>query len=102
MDRRLSCLAALCVEELACNTLQWGYDGKNSSGADIRIVYDKDHLTLRFRDSGRVFDPLLYTQQFTVSEKDPAKNVGLRIVSGLAVDMKYSCVADCNIVLLTI
>lgn len=102
MDRRLSCLAALCVEELACNTLQWGYDGKKSSGADIRIVYDKDHLTLRFRDSGRVFDPLLYTQQFTVSEKDPVKNVGLRIVSGLAADMKYSCVADCNIVLLTI
>ena len=102
LGRRLSCLAALCVEELACNTLQWGYDGRHGESIDIRVVYDNDNLILRFRDSGRIFDPLLYTQQFVVSDKDPAKNIGLRIVSGMAADMRYSCVADCNIVLVRI
>ena len=99
---RLSGLAALTVEELACNTLEWGYDSGSTAVVDIRAVYDDNHLTLRFRDSAMLFDPLLYTQQFVVSDNDPAKNIGLRIVSGLAEDMRYSCVADCNIVLLKI
>jgi len=102
INHRLSGLAALTVEELACNTLQWGYDAGKSAGVDIRAVYDEGHLTLRFRDSAKLFDPLRYTQQFMVSDHDPTKNIGLRIVSGLALDMRYACVADCNIVLLKI
>ena len=100
IDRRLSNLAALCVEELACNTLKWGYGETGRSGVDVRAVCDKGHLTIRFRDSGRPFDPLQYMRQFAAREDDPSKNVGLRIVSGLAVSMRYVSVADCNIVLL--
>ena len=100
IDPRLSNLAALCVEELACNTLQWGYAGGGRPGVDVRAVCAQGHLTLRFRDGGRPFDPLEYLRQFAAREDDPSKNVGLRIVSGLAAGMRYVSVADCNIVLL--
>lgn len=88
--------------QLATTPTEELLDSESTAAVDIRAVYDDGHLTLRFRDSAMLFDPLLYTQQFVVSDKDPAKNIGLRIVSGLAEDMRYSCVADCNIVLLKI
>ncbi|MBP3805772.1 MAG: polysaccharide biosynthesis C-terminal domain-containing protein [Oribacterium sp.] len=102
INSRCSNLAALCVEELACNTLQWGYNEGRSPEIDIRAAYDAGYVTVRIRDSGRQFDPLLYTRQFVVSDEDPLKNFGLRLVSELASEMRYSCIADCNIVLIRI
>lgn len=102
MNGRQSNLAALCVEELACNTLLWGYEKGAGEGIDLRAAFDDGHVSIRIRDSGRQFDPVQYTRQFVPSGDDPLKNFGLRIVSGLAADMRYSCIADCNIVLLKI
>lgn len=102
MELRICTLAALCLEELACNTLEWGYDHGKHTEIDIRTVYDNGRLTLRLRDSGKQFDPYLYVQQFVTTDGDPSKNIGLRIVSGIASEMRYACVADCNIVIVRI
>lgn len=99
---RTSNIAALCVEELACNTLQWGYASMVNSGMDVRAVYRNSEVILRFRDGGRPFNPEQYVRQFQSSSQDPSKNIGLRIVSGAASDMRYIPLVDHNIVLLRI
>ena len=97
---RNSGFAALCLEELVCNTLQWGYRSGKNSGVDVRAVCRGGDLILRFRDTGRLFDPTQYIRQFRAAPQDPAKNVGLRIVSGTAAEMRYITLLDCNIVIL--
>lgn len=97
---RNSGFAALCLEELVCNTLQWGYRSGKNSGVDVRAVCRGEDLILRFRDTGRLFDPTQYIRQFRAAPQDPAKNVGLRIVSGTAAEMRYITLLDCNIVIL--
>ena len=99
---RISYLSALCLEELACNTLKWGYNDDSAKGLDVRAAYDKEEIILRFRDDGRRFNPEEYASQILVSDRDPSKNVGLRIVSGLASEMRYTCLADCNVLYIRI
>ena len=41
-----------------------------------------------------------YLYQIRAAPQDPAKNVGLRIVSGTAAEMRYITLLDCNIVIL--
>ena len=107
LPARTANIAALCVEELACNALSWGYGsggGKCSTGqnagVDLRAVCSNGELRLRFRDNGRHFDPAQYVRQFRAAPQDPTKNVGLRIVSGMAAEMRYISLLDCNIVML--
>ena len=95
-------IAALCVEELACNALQWGYGATGDNRVDIRAVCCGGELIVRLRDSGRPFDPERYVRQFQAQVQDPSKNIGLRIVSGCASDMRYIPLADCNVVILRI
>lgn len=101
LSLRVSNMAALCAEEMACNSLQWGYAEKENLGVDLRAVYRDGALTLRFRDTGKRFDPARYVRQFQAAPQDPGKNVGLRIVSGMAADMRYISLVDCNVVMLT-
>ena len=95
-------IAALCVEELACNTLRWGYASTVNSGVDIRVACRNSELILRFRDGGKLFNPEQYVRQFQASSQDPSRNIGLRIVSGAASDMRYIPLVDYNIVILRI
>ena len=95
-------VAALCVEELACNALRWGYDAGENNSVDIRAVCRGGEVTVRLRDSGIPFNPEQYVRQFRTEDQDPAKNVGLRIVTGCAAEMRYIPLADCNVVILRI
>lgn len=95
-------VAALCVEELACNTLRWGYGTGENNRVDIRAVYRGGEVIVRLRDSGIPFNPEQYVRQFQTEVQNPSKNVGLRIVAGCAADMRYIPLADCNVVILRI
>ena len=57
-------VAALCVEELACNTLRWGYGTGENNRVDIRAVYRGGEVIVRLRDSGIPFNPEQYVRQF--------------------------------------
>ena len=99
---RTGSIAALCVEELACNTLRWGYAATVNSGVDVRAACRNSELILRFRDGGRLFNPEQYIGQFQVSSQDPSRNIGLRIVSAAASDMRYIPLVNYNVVILRI
>ena len=71
------------------------YPGRSTGQAERFVSF-----CLRFRDTGRLFDPTQYIRQFRAAPQDPAKNVGLRIVSGTAAEMRYITLLNCNIVIL--
>ena len=102
ISSRLSMLAALCEEEVACNTLQWGYSKGSDGAVDVRAVCENKAVILRFRDSGRHFDPESYISRVLITDKDPARNMGLRIISGIASEMQYMCIVDCNVLILRV
>ena len=101
-DKRISNLAALCIEEMAGNIIRWGYKNGRDLGADLRVVIEKEKITIRFRDNGVRFDPGQYIRQFEEMPHDPAGNFGLRMMAGLVDDMRYICLADSNVFIITI
>ena len=102
ISSRISMLSALCVEEAACNTLRWGFSEETDCAVDIRAVCRNGEIIIRFRDSGRRFNPKSYISQVLVYDKNPAGNIGLRTISNIMSEMQYMCIMDCNILLIHI
>ncbi len=79
--------AGLCVEEITSNILQHGASGKKHPvNVDVRVVCTRE-LTLRFQDDCVRFDP---RERMQMHHPDsPEKNIGLRIVAGMASGTDY-------------
>ena len=101
-DKRISNLAALCIEEMGGNIIRWGYKNGRDLGADLRVVIEKEKMTIRVRDKGVRFDPGLYIRQFEEIPDDPTGNIGLKMMAGMVDDMRYICLADSNVCIITI
>ncbi len=62
------------------------------------LWYNRDDLTIRIRDNCREFDPRKRLAMF--EPEQPEKNIGLRIVAGLAKQMDYYNTAGVNTLLI--
>ena len=81
-------LVPLFVEEMAGNVIEHGFtkDRKRHS-VDLRVLKKNGAWIVRIRDNCEAFDPL---QRATVFDPaDPAANVGIRMVTGMAKDVQY-------------
>ena len=89
IDKKRSFYAALCTEELAVNVITHGFtNGKQT--LSVRLFVEQDQtLTLRFRDDGSSFDLIKFRQLSEPQTDDPADNIGIRIVFGLAKKVNY-------------
>ena len=94
---RLANHIALCIEEMADNTVRYGFsgDGKNHD-LSVRILRKPDHWIVRFRDDCPAFDPVHYIPQ----EEKPS--VGIRLVLALAEEAKYTYSLNMNHLVLRI
>ena len=102
VDRRRSYLAALCVEEMAGNTVTYGFaDGKRHS-VDIRVVLRDGDVLLRLRDDCAKFDLKEKVRSWTLDPERPEENVGIRMVLALSKDVTYTNTMDMNNLLITI
>lgn len=99
---RVSSAAALCIEEFSAHILEWGYRNEVVYGADLRVCCRDGILTLRFRDDGRPFDLEHHAEKFAADPEDPAANAGLRIISGMASELRYINLAGANVLLIRI
>ena len=90
-DSRLSNHIALCIEEMAANTIQHGFDrdGKKHN-LSVRLLHKKDHWIIRFRDDCRAFDPVHYIP------KEGEDAVGIRLVMALAEEARYTYSMNLN------
>ena len=82
---------ALCIEEMAANTIQHGFarDRKHHD-LSIRLLQKKDDFVLRFRDDCGAFDPISYIP----SDEEDA--LGIRLILAFAQEARYTYALNLN------
>ena len=93
---RQSFIAGLCLEEMAGNVVDYGFEQKKRHSADVRVVYTPEELTLRISDDCRPFDPQARAEMIA-NEEDAASNIGIRLVHRLASEMSYQSIIGLNV-----
>ena len=90
-DAKISNHIALCVEEMAGNTIQYGFAmDSRPHDLSVRLLSGDSGLTLRFRDDCGAFDPVHYIPE---EGKDA---LGLRLVRAFAKDVRYTYAMNLN------
>lgn len=81
---RISSRIALCIEEMASNTILHGFKKDNKPHhLSVRVLHKKDGWVVRFRDDCRAFDPVHYIPR---EGKDA---LGIRLTLAIAQDASY-------------
>ena len=82
---------AVCVEEMAANTILHGFSPKGRNNLSVRIQDHDDRWVIRFRDDCRAFDPLHYVFKDTDS---PAS--GIKLMMKIADEARYTYSMNLN------
>ena len=88
---------ALCIEEMAGNTIKHGFSPKGRNNLSVRIQDHDDRWIIRFRDDCRAFDPLHYVFKDTDS---PAS--GIRLMMKIADEARYTYSMNLNNLMIVI
>lgn len=84
---RLSFLVGLCIEEICCNIVRYGFqDGKQHS-VDVRLVFRGESGLIRIRDNCAQFNPVHYVELHR--HDDPTAHLGIRLVMAEAKSASY-------------
>ena len=95
-----SMMLSLFVEELSNNIIQFGFDGNKKRSIDVRVIRLDSGWMLRMRDNCPKFDP---TEWLKLHEnEDKTRNIGIRMVCGMAKDIKYLSTMELNNITITI
>lgn len=95
IDGKRAFFSSLCMEEMAGNIVQHGFTkDKKKHSVDIRVVHKDDDIILRIRDNCIAFNP---ADRYEVSEDDVAKNIGIRLVYGVAKNVDYQSLLGMNV-----
>ena len=101
IDDERTYYAALCMEEMAGNVVEHGFTMDNKAhSADIRVVHKDDEIILRIRDNCNAFDPSEYHRIMEMG--DEGKNVGIRLVYGIAKEVNYQNLLGMNVLTMRI
>lgn len=101
VDSRRSFLAALALEEITANIVEHGFSkGHKNHSADVCVVCKGDEVILRTRDDCIPFDP---GERLKMAENgDLSKNIGIRLVFGIARDVQYQNILGLNVLMIWI
>ena len=101
IDRRRSYFAGLCMEEMAANVITNGFPpGDRKHSVDIRVVHKDDSIILRIRDNCGAFNAADHARLMEPDET--GKNVGIRLVYGIASDVSYQNLLGMNVLTIRI
>ena len=86
---------SLAVEEMAGNVIEHGFtkDRKHHS-IDVRVLKKDDEYILRIRDDCIIFDPVKQLELY--SDDEPAHHLGLRMIIGMAKQVRHTSVLKLN------
>ena len=87
--------SGLCIEEMAGNIVDHGFEKDRKNSIDIRVVYKKDEILIRFKDSCKPFDPKEFAKLF--KPDDVTHNIGIRMVCRISKEMDYNYVLGLNV-----
>ena len=95
-DQKKSSLAGLAMEEMAGNVVEHGFHMDHRKHAvNMRVVRKDNDLILRIRDDCRPFDP--EERSRIVDPEDITKNIGIRMIYGLARKITYQNLLGLNV-----
>ena len=96
VEPRRGYFAGLCMEEMAVNVLDHGFEkDRKKHTVDVRVVLKDEELILRLKDDCVPFDP--EERRVMAVPEDPVKNVGIRLVYGIARDVTYQNMLGLNV-----
>lgn len=100
VDARKSYFSALALEEMADNIVEKGFRDKAKHTCVIEVANSPREIILRIMDDGIDFNPLHRLE--VIDPDDFTKNIGIRLVRGIADDMEYTRVIGLNILTIKI
>lgn len=86
-DQKMANHVALFIEEMAKNTVQYGFEKVRNGRIELRLILRDQKKIIRIKDNGRPFDPLRWLEEN--NPKDPGKNMGIRMLVALAKKVHY-------------
>ena len=85
---RMSVLVGLCIEELTCNIVRYGFSAdRRAHSIDVRLVFRDGDGLIRIRDNCMHFDPLRYLELH--GNEDPTAHTGIRLVMRSVKESSY-------------
>ena len=98
---RIGAHAGLCLEEMAGNIVEHGFEkDKRSHVVEVRVVLLQESVILRIKDDCIPFNPKEMYEM--TANDDPFSNVGLRLVYGIAQDISYQNLLGLNVLTITL
>ncbi len=82
---------AVCVEEMASNTVAYGFAEGKKNHLSVRLQHKDDRWVLRFRDDCAAFDPVSY-----IPPEGEGRGTGIRLVTAMADDIRYTYSLNLN------
>ena len=80
-------MVSLFVEEMGVNTVKYGFESLKHGLIELRIVLKEDKRLIRLKDNGSAFDPVRWLEDN--HPEDRTKNIGIRMIVGLAQNVQY-------------
>ena len=94
VDNRRSMFAGLCIEEMAGNIVNYGFDDGKNHFVDVRVIVKGEQVIIRLRDDCRPFDPKKWAEIH--NPEDPTKCIGIRLVKNISTEFDYVNVLKLN------
>ena len=88
-DKNTCNMIGLCIEEMTCNIVNYGFTAGNSSNntIEVRLIARDDKKIISIRDNCIGFDPIHYHELHR--NDDPVAHIGIRVVIALAKKAVY-------------
>lgn len=83
VDKQKMNAIGLMIEEVGTNIVKFAFDDTKDHWLDIFMVAKAGEVRLHFRDNGKPFDPIAYSDTHEVG-------IGLKIIRGMAQEITYS------------
>jgi anti-sigma regulatory factor (Ser/Thr protein kinase) len=100
LPRRIVNDLNVCLDELICNTISYGYDDQEKHDIAVGLAFDGEVVRAEIRDDGRPFDPR-QAAPADLDQKVRASQVGglgLHFVKSLMDEISYTRLGQHNVV----
>lgn len=94
IDNRRSMFAGICIEEMAGNIVDYGFDDGKKHFVDVRVIVDGEQVIIRLRDDCRAFDPKKQAELY--HSEDPAAHIRIKLCRKIATEFNYVNVLKLN------
>ncbi len=94
IDEKRSMFAGICIEEMAGNIVDYGFDDGKKHFVDVRVIVKGEQVIIRIRDDCRPFDPKKWAEIH--NPEDTAAHIGIRLVKKISTEFNYVNVLKLN------